>query len=285
MLVSLISFTANAMLLKYVNGVRGISAWWALLFRAVVGVVVVWAWFTPRGLVDFRRAALSRLLVSRGVLGALGTAAYYLTLPQLGAGKATLIGNTWVIWAAIMAVPFLGEHLTPRKIVGTLLALGGIVLLTGLQSGDLSRFGFYEGIALAGALIAAGTVVVIRQLTRTETSATIFASQCIYTTVLALPFVFVTQAPSAVEISLLTLGAVMAAIGQLAMTEGFRFLAVSAGGAFQVLLPLSITFGSVTIYGEAFSIPQACGAALSVAGSYWIVAAPRRSIREDSTAT
>jgi drug/metabolite transporter (DMT)-like permease len=66
------------------------------------------------------------MLVSRGVLGALGTAAYYLTLPKLGAGKATLIGNTWVIWAALLAVPMLGELLTWRKLAGMLLALFGI---------------------------------------------------------------------------------------------------------------------------------------------------------------
>jgi drug/metabolite transporter (DMT)-like permease len=281
MMVSLASFTTNAMLLKYVGAVRGVSAWWALLFRAVVGVAVVWAWFTPRGQVDFKRAAFSRLLISRGVLGALGTAAYYLTLPPLGAGKATLIGNTWVIWAAIMAVPLLGEHLTPRKIMGTLLALGGIVLLTGLQSGDLGQFGPYEAIALGGAFIAAGTVVVIRQLTRTETSATIFASQCIYTVLLALPFALLAPAPGWMDIWVLTAAAVVAAAGQLAMTEGFRFLAVSAGGAFQVLLPISITFGSVTLFGEAFSLPQAFGAALTLAGSYWIVVAPRVTAAEN----
>jgi drug/metabolite transporter (DMT)-like permease len=280
MVVSLACFTSNAMLLKYTGAVRGVSAWWALLFRAVVGVLVVWAWFTPRGLVNFRRAAFSGLLASRGILGALGTAAYYVTLPVLGAGKATLIGNTWVIWAAVMAVPFLGEHLTGRKIIGAVLALAGVVLLTGLQGGDFSRFGRYESIALAGALIAAGTVVVIRQLTRTETSATIFASQCIYTTVLAVPFAAGLGVPDSTGMLLLTAAAVLAAVGQLAMTEGFRFLAVSAGGAFQVLLPLTITAGSVAIFGEPFSAAQAAGAALTLAGCYWTISAKAQSAEE-----
>lgn len=283
MTVSLGCFTSNAMLLKFVGAILGVSAWWSLLFRAVVGLLVVWLWFSPRGTVDFRRAAFHRKLVSRGILGALGTAAYYVTLPVLGAGKSTLIGNTWVIWAAIMAVPFLGEHLTRRKAVGTFLALGGIVLLTGLQTGDLSRFGFYEGVALAGALIAAGTVVVIRQLTRTDTSATIFASQCVYTTVLAVPFVVGTVIPGGLGMSLMTVAAVLAAAGQLAMTEGFRFLAVSAGGAFQVLLPLSITVGSVALFGEPFSLAQAAGAALTLAGSYFTVTAQEKRLAPENS--
>lgn len=277
MLLSLASFTANALLLKYLGATRGVSAWWALLFRAVVGMGVVWVLFAPRGLVSFRRATFSRLLVSRGVLGAIGTAAYYLTLPVLGAGKATLIGNTWVIWAAVLAVPMLGELLTPRKMGGTLLALAGVVLLTELQGGDFSQFGTYEVIAIVGSLIAAGVVVVIRQLTKTETSGTIFASQCIYTGLLALPFVIALPTPGALETALLVLASILAALGQLAMTEGFRHLPVSTGGAFQVLLPLLITVGSVFLFGESFTGMQAVGAALILAGCYGTVTggAPR----------
>ena len=268
MMLSLGCFTANALLLKYVSAVLGVSAWWSLLFRALIGLTVVWVFFAPRGTVNFRRAAFSRLLVSRGILGAFGTAAYYLTLPVLGAGKATLIGNTWVIWAALLAVPLLGEHLTLRKVGGIVLALAGIVFLTGLQGGDFSQFGWYELIALGGAFIAAGTVVVIRQLTKTESSATIFASQCIYTCVLALPFVMGTSVPGWMEMGLLVLAATLASVGQLAMTEGFRFLAVSAGGAFQVTLPLTITLGSMALFAEPFTLLQGAGALLILGGCY-----------------
>jgi len=275
MLVSLVCFTGMALLLKYLGTTRGVSAWWALLFRAVAGFAVVAILFAPRGQVSFRRAACSRMLVSRGVLGALGTAAYYLTLPVLGVGKATLIGNTWVIWGALLAVPVLGEGLTPRKIAGMVLAVGGIVLLTGLQGGDFSQSGVYELIAIGGALVAAGVVVVIRQLTRTETSGTIFASQCIYTGLLALPFVLRMPVPDALETALLTLAAVLAAGGQLGMTEGFRHLSVSTGGAFQVTLPLLITVGGIMIFDEPFTAMQAVGAALILTGCYGTVTARR----------
>ena len=271
MLLSLVGFTGMALLIKHLGSTRGISPWLALLFRAGVGMLVIMAVYMPQKRVHFRRALCSGKLVARGVLGALGTAAYYLTLPALGAGKATLIGNTWVIWSAILAVFVLGEHLTPRKILGSVIAIVGIVFLMGLQGGDLTHLGRYELLAIVGAFVAAAVVVIIRQLTLTETSGTIFASQCAYTALMALPFVFSLPMPSLTDLALLTAAALLASLGQLTMTEGFRYLPVSIDGAFQILLPLTITLSGIALFKESFSTPQAAGAALILFGCYQTV--------------
>ncbi len=272
MLLSLAGFTAMALLVKHLGSTRAVSPWWALLFRALVGIVVVLIIYGPQGNVSFKRAATGRLLVSRGVLGAIGTAAYYTTLPVLGAGKATLIGNTWSIWAALMAVPLLGEKLTRKKVIGMVLAIAGIALITEIEKGHAAHLGVHELIAIGGALVAACVVVVIRQLTRTETSGTIFASQCLFTGLLALPFCFLLPLPGVTDIGLLTLAALAAACGQLGMTEGFRFLPVSVGGAFQMLLPLLITAGGCLLFAETFTLMQSLGAALILTGCHGVVA-------------
>ena len=277
MLGSLVGFTGMALLVKHLGAARGVSGWWALLFRALVGLVLVWGLYAPRGQVSFKRAATGRMLVSRGVLGAFGTAAYYMTLPILGAGKATLIGNTWVIWAALMAVPLLGETLTFRKMAGMLLAIAGIVFITGLQGGDWRVLGKPECLAIAGALISAAVVVVIRQLTRTETSGTIFASQCLYTGLLALPFCMASALPCWADLGLLVLAAVLAAWGQIGMTEGFRYLPVSIGGAFQILLPLCITIFGWLFLAETFTEAQILGGLLILAGCYGVIVQSKRS--------
>ena len=276
MLLSLAGFTGMALLVRHLGAERGISAWWALFFRAAAGMAVVWLVFAPGGRVSFRRALCGRLLVTRGVIGALGTAAYYVTLPLLGAGKATLIGNTWAVWAALLAAFLLGERLGLRRLAGILLAVAGVALLTGLHGGDFSRVGFAEGIALAGAFAAALVVVVIRQLTLTETSGTIFASQCVYAGLLALPFLFTLPLPGALDVALLTAAALLAALGQLAMTEGFRFLPVSTGGAFQMLLPLVLTLAGVLFFAEPFSLVQGAGGVCILAGCHLTVVQRRR---------
>ena len=134
-------------------------------------------------------------------------------------------------------------------------------------------------VLVSGALVAACVVVVIRQLTRTETSGTIFASQCLYAALLALPFCLYLPLPGTADIGLLTLAAVLAAVGQIGMTEGFRFLPVSVGGAFQMLLPLLITAGGCLLFAETFSLMQSLGAGLILAGCHGVVIPPKRPAR------
>lgn len=276
MTVSMLCFTANALLLRLLATGHHADAWMALSFRAAIGLLVTALLFGAKGL-HLRRSFQNWLLASRGVLGALGTAAYYTTIGPLGAGKATLIGNTWTVFAAIIAAFALRERLGIVKGLGILLALGGLALLTGMTPGSLTTFGRHEAIALTGAVLAAMVVVVIRQLTRTETSATIFASQCIYALLLGVPWaVSRFHSISPTEVALLSSAALCATCGQLAMTEGFRFLSVAAGGAFQVAAPLLITVSSIGIFGEAFFVTQAVGAAMILCGSFQTVLGGRK---------
>ncbi len=280
MLVSLACFTGNALLLKVLATQRQVDPWMSLTFRAALGLLITLALFSSSGALQLRRSFHSWLLASRGVLGALGTAAYYLTIGPLGAGKSTLIGNTWCVFAAVLAAFVLKEKLGPMKVFGILLALSGLGLLTGLAPGTLAVFGRYETIGLVGALLAATVVVVIRQLVRTETTATIFASQCVYSLLLAAPVACLHFTPlDLVDVLLLSTAALCATFGQLAMTEGFRFLPVAAGGAFQNTLPVIITVCSISLFAEPFTTPQALGALLILWGSFHTVVGGRLPFR------
>jgi drug/metabolite transporter (DMT)-like permease len=70
---------------------------------------------------------------------------------------------------------------------------------------------------------------------------------------------------------LLAIAALAAGFGQLAMTEGFRFLSVTAGSAFQMTLPLIISLGGVVFFAEHFTALQIVGGVLILAGSYQVV--------------
>lgn len=276
MLASLACFTGNALLLKVLASSRHVDPWMSLTFRAGLGLLITVALFAPSGTLRLRRSFQSWLLASRGVLGALGTVSYYITIGPLGAGKSTLIGNTWCVFAAIMAAFVLKEKLGPMKIFGIVLALLGLGLLTGMAPGTLAEFGRYETIGLVGALLAAAVVVVIRQLVRTESTATIFASQCVYSLLLAAPVAWMNFTPLNLgDVLLLSAAALCATFGQLAMTEGFRFLPVAAGGAFQNTLPVVITLCSISLFAEPFTTPQALGAMLILWGSFQTVVGGR----------
>lgn len=271
MLLSIAFFSVNSLTLKYLSQSH-ISPWVALFFRAAVGMCFVAVVFRGAGQIDFRRATTDRLLASRGLLGVLGTVAYYFTIPELGPGKATLISNTYVVIAALMAVWFLKESFSLGKLAGNVLALVGLALLLASPS-QLALFGWYDALAVVGALAAAGTVIVIRELTRTESTAMIYTSQCIYVLAGSMPFAayeFRQQTIDPATLVVLVLAGVSATIGQLAMTEGFRHLTVAVGGAFQICVPVVITIGGILLFGENFSAVQLAGAALILGGCYWV---------------
>lgn len=263
MLLSLACFSGNSLLLKLLAD-HGVDTWLALLVRFSVGLVAMRVLFFP----SLGRCFRTRLLVSRGVMGGVSTACFYLSIGPLGPGKATLIGTTWPAFAALAAYFLLGESLSAWSVAGIAVALGGLALLTGAVPVATFHFGAWEAVGLTGALLAAGVIVVIRQLVRTESSATIFAAQCVYGLILTLPFAAAGWRPVSMgDAGLLLLAASGAAAGQIAMTEGFRHLPVAAGGALQMLVPLAVTAGGVTWFGESFTSAQAAGAALILGGT------------------
>lgn len=274
MLVSIVCFSVNSLTLKSLSELD-VSPWVALLFRAFVGMAIVATAFRAGRRVNFRRAMSDPMLATRGLLGVLGTVAYYFTIPALGPGKATLISNTYVVIAAIMAVWIFKESFGVGKLTGNALALIGLAFLIASPA-QLALFGWYEALAVLGALAAAGTVIVIRELTRTESTAMIYTSQCIYVLLGALPFALyeMLQQPIGIaSVSVLVLAGVSATIGQLAMTEGFRHLTVAVGGAFQICVPVLIAAGGVYFFHETFTISQLAGAMLIVAGCYCVTVA------------
>jgi drug/metabolite transporter (DMT)-like permease len=276
MIASVVCFTVNALLLKHLSSNAQISPWVSMAFRAIVGLGLIWIFFGRSGTVSFRRAATGRMLVIRGMFGVFGTAAYYFTIAPLGPGKATLISNTYVVMSAILAVWILKEKLTAAKFVGNVVAFVGLVMLLGVSPQDLSVVTRHEMLALFGALMAAATVIVIRQLTLTESSATIYASQCIFVLLGSLiPAINNWFAISLLEFVLLLVASICASIGQLAMTDGFRHLTIAVGGAFQILVPVFIAIGGVVFFAETFTTVQIVGACLILVGCYGAVVAKR----------
>ncbi len=173
-----------------------------------------------------------------------------------------------------MAAWLLKESFSLSKLAGNVLAMFGLSLLLTSKT-SLISFGWYESLAVVGALAAAGTVIIIRELTRTESTAMIYTSQCIYVLAGALPFAAVDMLHHPIHASAyvgLILAGVSATIGQLAMTEGFRHLTVAVGGAFQICVPIVISFGSILLFNEVFTYSQIIGACLILAGCYWVMA-------------
>lgn len=278
MVLSVLGFTINTILLRYLSGEeRGIPPEVPLLFRAVVGIAIVLLAFRGRRPTRVVPVFREPLLILRGIIGLLGTATYYWTVPKLGAGMATLICNTYVIFASVIAVLALGEKLTRARFLWLVAAFVGIILLVGPNANvEQFQLGFYEIVAIVGAVLAAWAVVLIRRLVADHSIGTIYLAQCVWIT---LPIVFLAgpEIPGlgAIDILLLTLAACAAGFGQLAMNEGYRCLPVSTGASIQMAWPVACTFAGWQLFGETLIPLQIVGAVLILA-SIWRMSVSRR---------
>ena len=280
MSLSVVFFTANTLLLNYLGTVGGVGFSLAMLVRAVVGVFIVFFFFKGRRPLEVYAALSHPRLILRGILGVIGTAAFYYTIPELGAGKATLIGNTYVLFAAVFAAIFLHEILPREKIAWLVLAFAGIAFLTGADVANGSVIGWGEVVALIGALTAGWVVGLIRQLTLRYSNATIYLSQCFWILILVIPLVVYSSTwPGWIGLGLLILAGIAGGLGQMAMVQGYRHLEVAKGASIQMALPITASIGGYILFGEVFTAIQIAGATLTVFGTWRVVAGKTRQVK------
>lgn len=265
MMLSSASFTANVLLVRALAEFGEVNVWLVACSRGLIGLAMIcavyWREFEPSHL--WRR----RKVIERGVAGGIGVYVTYLAVVKIGAGRATFIGNTYVIWGALLAAWMLKEKLRPAVLIGGVAALAGIGLLTNVLSSDAPPSP-YDLIAVAGSLLSTWVVVTIRQLHATEHTSTIFAAQCAYALAIAAIPAAVTFAPlPAAAWAILAVAGVTAGLGQLTMTRAFRDLPVAEGSLIQMLVPLGIALGGMVFFHERFTVHEAIGAALILGGT------------------
>src|SRR2546426_9065072 len=136
--------------------------------RSTVGsaLLVVWVLATA-GAGAFTAASASALvLLALSIVAAtaIGDTVFFESTRMLGVGRAMTISMTYPVGAAALAAAFLGEPVTLPVVAGTLLTLGGIVLIVAPWAARApdERFWFGVGAATLAALDWAVSVVLLR---------------------------------------------------------------------------------------------------------------------------
>lgn len=271
MLASVVLFSVNTLLIRAISiQLPAVDGWLASLFRGGVGLGVVIAlhgW--GRGL-RIDRLFASRLVALRGVIGGLAIIIFYVTIVKLGAARAVILNLTYPVFGSAIAAVWLKEKLSRASVIWMLVGLGGLaVFLSG--DGRLLHPSGYDLLALLGAAAAGWVIVIIRRLRHEEHPATIFASQALYSMLLASPAVAkLPQLPLLVWIGLVV-AAVVVAIAQLQMTRAYQTMSVAKGSSIQMLLPILTGIGGFFCFGETFHPLEILGAALTLFATWRVV--------------
>ncbi len=267
MLASTGCFIGNALIIRELGARYAVDSWLLSSVRFAVGLGLIVTLFPPGRVFQFTNLYRNPQLMVRGIVGGIGVYLYYVTIVHLGVGRATFISNTYVVLGALLAVALLRETLSSALIVGAGVSLFGLALLTGVITAR-PAVGLYDGLAVLGALASAVVIVTIRQLHRTEHTATIFGAQCFYGLIFCLvPAIVRFTMPPPAAWAFLVASALCAGVGQLTMTRAYRDLTVARGSLLQMLVPLGIAAGGAVLFAERFQTHELVGAALILGGT------------------
>jgi drug/metabolite transporter (DMT)-like permease len=241
----------------------GFSAQQMAVIRFSVGMGLMLAIFWTRP--GTFRPVRHRLLVTRGILGAVAAVLYFVALSRIPAGVAAMINNTFPVWATLLSLFTIGERPSFHLAIALTVVTCGVALVIGPGSSGLG-LGIGEIAAFASALLGAGAVTSVRALRATDNAPTIFFAFCVGGLAVSLPFSF-TAWPSGWFAWSIALGVgVSSSVAQLLMTEAYGALTVPEAALWQQLTPVAAYACGLFILGEHLSTLGTIGILLGVLG-------------------
>ena len=248
----------------------GLSIPTVLTFRFLFATVLVWSWLGVRG--RLRLLSGRDLLVGLG-LGCFGYATmsllYFLGLEYLTAGLTGIVLYTYPVFVVALAVAVLGEPVTKRTLVALVVALAGVVLITGADPAGADPRGV--AIVLFAAIVYATYIVVSRQTLATVDSQTLTAHVLPAATVSFLVFGGATgrlQMPTTSESWLIIAGiAVVATVVPIvAFFAGLSRIGASRTSIVSTIEPAGTLALGALVLGEPVTLVTLGGGALVVVG-------------------
>lgn len=253
------------------------------LFRLAVATAVLVAvlpWMKVR--LPARRD-LPRVLA----VGATGMSAYQLLLnwgeTHVPAGTAALIMATVPAISALLAAAFLGERLGPAKVVGSLFALAGTVVIA--MAGGETGYTMAAWTVLAAAVAQAVYHFAIKPLLRRYSGFEVATYAMVAGTTLLLPFAPVTAravlaAPADATLAALYLGILPSAAGFVVWGYAVARLTVTAATAALYLVPVTALVVAYVWLGEKPRLVELLGGLATLAGVALLNRRPKSLVTE-----
>lgn len=269
MLVSAVFFAAMSALIR---GAPSINSYTLGMARFIVGTLVCVGMFAVR--LDRPRWVNWPWLIVRGAIGSIAVIILFWSIPVIGLAKATILNYTYFVWAAVFAVPMLGERLRPLQWAAVGLALVGTALLF-----EVTKFGvsFPEVLALTGGIMSGIAVVAITRCRATDTSTNIFWSQSAFG-ILAVAWPMATHwaAPTPLQLGVMLAVGLLAAAGQLFMTFAYKHTGAAQGSLLGLATPVLTGIIGVAYFREPFTARFAAGALLILLACAYLALQPVR---------
>jgi drug/metabolite transporter (DMT)-like permease len=276
-ILSIAVFTAMATLIK--ASAETVPAGEAVFFRSFFAFPAIAIWLMLRGeLVNSLKTNNPMGHFWRGLVGVtamfLGFAAFgLLPFPEVFA-----IGYAAPLVATILAAMFLGERIRLYRLLAVFFGLIGVVIIlwsrfSFLQEGGVDTIrAFGALVALLGAVFAAMAQVFVRKLVSEERTAAIviyFSLNASLLSLATIPFGWVM--PDAKTAAMLVAAGVLGGIGQILLTESYRWAETAVIASFEYTSMLMAIAIGYWLFNEAPTVNVLIGAALIVVAGLFIL--------------
>lgn len=248
----------------------------ATMWAGLIGGVVLVGIAQQRNEIDVRdwdRVAWGRTIIGGFLIHGIGFILTFIAAGQIGAGKANLLGQLQTFFVVGMAVVFLGESLSPKKIGAVVLALIGSTLISFDPSVMWITWGVGETFTIVGRIFIAIGIILMKPLFDKGNAAGTTGLAMIVGAIFlfaAFPFIRTTSSPN------FSLGAtVVTVIALIGIGRGLSWLCFNAaqryiGASQAVIIFLSyafftILFQAITVWSLpniGVKLPQNLGMAL-----------------------
>lgn len=246
----------------------GLSRTTLLLFRFLIGALVVWGFLALRREVTLLTGHAGVAAVSLGVIYSALTVGYFWGLSFLTASLTAIVFYSYPVYVVALSAAVLDEPLGARVLVSLVLALGGVALVVGADPAGADPF----GIALVvGASVAMAIYITGGRVLASSISPRVLTGHILVISAAAFGFRWLQAGPHVPTgtdqwLIVLGIGVFGTGIPLVSFYEGLKRVRASHASVLGTGEPVaSVAFG-VTILGESLAPTTIAGGALVLAG-------------------
>ena len=263
---------------------QDIPAGEAVFFRSLFAIPVLIIWLVLRG--DFPQKLKANDPMGhvwRGLMGTCAMASGFLAIGLLPLPEVVAIGYAAPLLVTMLAAMFLNEKIRLVRFSALLLGLLGVILvlsprLTVLDAELTNRLQTIGALAaLMGAVFSALAQVFARKLVATEsTGSIVFYFSVMSSTLALLTLPFGWKFPSYYELSLLIIAGLLGGVGQILLTESYRYAEVAVIAPFEYCSIILALLVGYFVFDELPTGIMMAGVALIITAGIIIIERERR---------
>jgi drug/metabolite transporter (DMT)-like permease len=185
---------------------------------------------------------------------------WFLAIMMIPIAEVVAIEFTMPVWVALLAVFFLGEKMTPSRIAAVALGIVGVAIVVrpGLDHVEVGQV-----VALLAAIGFAGSIILVKSLTRTDSVVVIiFWMLIVQSAIGAIPAAIVWQAPPAAAWPWLVVIAICGTYSHFCMAHALRHADTTTVVPLDFLRVPLTAIAAWLAFGERFDVFTLLGAAV-----------------------